>query len=101
MNDGNGQGRAPSQSLLRWLKFMTAEEINARIREGIFEDAYEEARKDPVRYRGRRLAEHLETLLYLCPGCRRYHTLESKGDALRCRRCGLQVRYLPTGFLIK
>ncbi|MBR6207503.1 MAG: 1-acyl-sn-glycerol-3-phosphate acyltransferase [Oscillospiraceae bacterium] len=96
---GRMRGRVTGVYSPEELKSMTAEEINARIREGIFEDAYEEARKDPVRYRGRRLAEHLETLLYLCPGCRRYHTLESKGDTLRCRRCGLQVRYLPTGFL--
>ena len=81
------------------LRAMTPAEIDEHIREDIFEDAYARQRKDPVRFRGRRTAEHLETLLFLCPACGRVHTLQSKGDTVRCWKCGFSFRYLPTGFL--
>ena len=81
------------------LAALTPEEINDRIRQDISEDAYADARKAPVRYTGRRLAEHAETLLCLCPRCRRVGTLQTREDQIRCGRCGLTARYLPTGFL--
>ncbi len=78
---------------------MAPDEIDAHIREDLFEDAYARQRRDPVRFRGRRTAEHLETLLFLCPSCGRMHTLQSRGDTVRCWKCGFSFRYLPTGFL--
>lgn len=95
---GKMRGRVTGVYTPEQLRAMSVEQINERIREGISEDAYEDARKAPVRWRGRKLAEHLETLLYLCPACGRFHTLVSRDDTLRCR-CGLSARYLPTGFL--
>lgn len=81
------------------LRAMTPAQINALIAGDLREDAYEEQRKDPVRYRGRRIAEHLERLLFICPACGRLHTLQSKNDTVRCWKCGFSFRYLPTGFL--
>jgi hypothetical protein len=81
------------------LKAMTPAEINEAIGRDLHEDAYARARKNPVRFRGRRLAEHMETLLCLCPRCGRIHTLESRDDTVRCWKCGFSFRYLPTGFL--
>lgn len=81
------------------LHAMTPKEINAHIEEDLYEDAYARQRKDPIRYNGRRLAEHMETLLFLCPRCRRMHTLQSRDDTVTCWKCGLSFRYLPTGFL--
>ncbi|MCR5134111.1 MAG: 1-acyl-sn-glycerol-3-phosphate acyltransferase [Clostridiales bacterium] len=79
------------------LKTMSADEITARINQDIREDAWERQRTFPVSYRGRRLAEGLERVLYLCPQCRRIGTLTSKDDRLSCP-CGLSVRYLRDGF---
>ena len=81
------------------LKSMKPAEICDHIREDIQEDAYARQRKDPVLFKGRRLAEHMETLLFLCPRCGRHHTLESHGDTVRCWKCGFSFTYLPTGFL--
>lgn len=81
------------------LKAMTPAQIYAHIEDDLREDAYERQRKDPVRFEGRRLAEHMETLLFLCPRCGRMHTLQSKNDTVRCWKCGFSFRYLPTGFL--
>ncbi len=81
------------------LRAMTADEINGRIRADLYEDAYARQRETPVAFRGTRLAEHLETLLFLCPRCGGVGTLSSRDDAVTCSRCGLSFRYLPTGFL--
>jgi 1-acyl-sn-glycerol-3-phosphate acyltransferase len=77
---------------------MTAGEIAAHIREDTFEDAYETQRRSRYAYRGRGLAEHLETALYLCPCCGRIATLVSRGDRLSCG-CGFYCRYDEFGIL--
>ena len=81
------------------LKAKKPEEINELIRADLHEDAYARQRKDPVLFRGRRLAEHMERLLFICPKCGMLHSLQSKGDTVRCWKCGFHFRYLPTGFL--
>ena len=81
------------------LKAMTPAEVDEHIRSDLYEDAYARQRKNPIRFEGRRLAEHLETMLFLCPRCGRMHTLQSKDDTVRCWQCGFTFRYLPTGYL--
>ncbi|MDR2101301.1 MAG: 1-acyl-sn-glycerol-3-phosphate acyltransferase [Treponema sp.] len=80
------------------LKSLTAAEITALIRRDIHEDAYETMGEKPQPYRGKGLAEDLETALYLCPRCGGIGTLISRGDTLRCG-CGLAVRYDEYGAL--
>jgi len=46
-------------------------------------------------FRHRRAAEYLERAIYVCPHCG-LSELESRRDIIRCTRCGMQVRYLPT-----
>ena len=82
------------------LKAMGVTQINAAIARDIHVDAYEEQRSRPVLYRGRHLAENLETLLYICPKCFSRGTLISSGDSLRCRKCGFETRYAPTGYFL-
>jgi 1-acyl-sn-glycerol-3-phosphate acyltransferase/ribosomal protein S27AE len=80
------------------LKSMKSAEITAIIRRDISEDAYETMRKRPRPYRGKGLAEDLETALYLCPRCGGMGTLASRDDTLRCG-CGMAVRYDAFGVL--
>ena len=40
-------------------------------------------------------AEFLERAMYVCPKCG-LTTFESSGDIIRCTKCGLKVRHLPT-----
>jgi 1-acyl-sn-glycerol-3-phosphate acyltransferase len=80
------------------LKSMKPEEITALIERDIYEDAYETMRNDARPYRGKALAENLETALYLCPRCGGMGTLVSRGDTLSCS-CGLAVRYDEYGAL--
>ena len=77
---------------------MSPAEINAAINRDLFEDAWARQREHPVAYRGKKPADGLERMLYLCPRCRKIGTLRSRKDRLSCS-CGLSVRYLDTGFL--
>ena len=80
------------------LKAMTNDQINGLIDRDIFEDAYERQIADPIRYKGKDLAENIETVLYLCPRCERLGTIRSKGDRFSCD-CGLEAEYTETGHL--
>ena len=79
------------------LKAMSAEEINAAIRRDLFVDAYAVQRGEMTPFRGKNLAEGLETVLCRCPGCGAMDTLHSHGDLLSCD-CGFSVRYNAYGF---
>ena len=79
------------------LKSMTPEEVTEIINRDIRENAWERQRTDPTVYRGKRLAEGLERVLYLCPECRRIGTLRSVNDHLTCS-CGLDIIYRTDGF---
>ncbi len=46
-------------------------------------------------YRHKNLAQYLERCLYVCPQCG-LTMFESHRDLVTCKKCGLQVRYLPT-----
>ena len=79
---------------------MSVTQINAAIARDIHVDAFDDQRSRPVLYRGKRLAENLETLLFVCPKCFSVGTLFSADDVFRCRRCGFETRYAPTGAFI-
>lgn len=95
---GRMRGRVAGHYTPEQLAGMSADEVNDTIARDLFEDAYARQRQNPVPYRGRRLAEFLEVVLYLCPGCGRFGTLHTQNDAFSCG-CGLAGRYTEYGFL--
>ena len=94
---GRMRGRVAGVYTHEQLKAMSVEEVNRLINQDLFEDAWERQNKECVPYRGRDLAQHLETLLCLCPRCGRIGTLKSEGDRFLCD-CGLSLRYNEYGF---
>ena len=46
-----------------------------------------------LKYKGRALAENLESAFYVCPVCNDFRNLESKGHFFGCKECGLKVEY--------
>lgn len=79
------------------LKAMTPEEINEQVYKDIYVNAYEDQEKEPIAYKGKKLAEHLETALYCCPQCKEFSTLTSNDDRFFCK-CGFHVRYTEYGY---
>ena len=80
------------------LKAMTNEQLLEAIERDIFEDAYQRQRVQPTLYKGKDLAENIETTLYLCPGCNEIGTIRSEGDGFGCG-CGLAGTYTEAGTL--
>ena len=74
------------------LKKMDPDAITALIQRDIFENSWENQAKTPIRYRSRRRAENLHTVLYGCPKCQRIGQLSSRGKYLSCS-CGAQWEY--------
>ena len=79
------------------IKGMSEAEIADLLQRDLYENAYETQNKAPVAYKGRALAETLETALYLCPRCHRIDTLHSRGDRFCCD-CGLTMTLDEYGF---
>lgn len=78
---------------------MSEEEIYEIITTDLYEDAYERQLADPKPYRGKRVAEKLENLLFLCPFCGKHDTLHSVKDTVTCAACGGSFRYDIYGML--
>ncbi|HOF95239.1 MAG TPA: lysophospholipid acyltransferase family protein [Clostridia bacterium] len=95
---GKMYGYAAGVYTAEQLKSMTVAEVDAIIKNDLYEDAYKRQESSPVRFVGKRLAEELETALYLCPACKRIGTLHSKDALLKCD-CGLQAVYAEYGCL--
>lgn len=68
---------------------MNEEELYRRICDELWVDERENPEKNP----SRRSAEGLERALYFCPDCNGFSTFSTKGDRVRCNRCGMTVRY--------
>lgn len=77
---------------------MTVDEVNSVIREGLYLNAYEKQRENPVKYKGKCLAENLETVLWLCPECHSIGKTESLGNDFYCKECGMKLTVNEYGF---
>ena len=80
------------------LKTMTDEEVLSIITKDTFEDAYARQADWMMEYKGKDLAENIETALYMCPVCKKVATIHSEGNRLYCS-CGFGAVYSETGFL--
>ena len=78
---------------------MSEDEVNRIIREDLYEDAYARQLEKPIKYKGKRLAESMENLLYLCPCCGGEDTLRSNNDRVFCTSCDLSFTYDVYGML--
>ncbi len=80
------------------MKNYSDDELYEMIKKDLYVSAYEDQEKELIHYKGKVLAENLETALYCCPSCKQFATLKSSDDRLFCS-CGLNLRYTDTGYL--
>ena len=80
------------------LKAMTPEEVQKVIERDLYVDAYAEQKKDPVPFKGKDMAESLESTVFLCPECGKMNHLHSKGDRFFCE-CGYEAIFDKYGYL--
>jgi hypothetical protein len=70
---------------------LTNEELFQRIEKGLYVD--EGVADGP--FRSRKKAEFLERVMYVCPWCG-ISEFETHNDIILCKKCGRQIRHLPT-----
>lgn len=80
---------------------MSQDEIYEVIQKDLYEDAYEKQLQKPRRYRGKRLAEGLENLLFVCPECGERDTICTCNDTVKCKACGTSFTYDEFGMFKK
>ena len=78
------------------LRAMDGQQIEELIQRDIYENIWENQKAQPVRYRSSRRAENLQTVLYLCPTCKKIGNLTSKGKYLHCS-CGAKWEFTEFG----
>ena len=76
-------------------KAMNAEEIKAFLEKKLAYDDFKWQEEKRIRYRGKRFAEGLEHILYICPVCKHEYTFTAKGNLLTCSHCGTEVKLNP------
>lgn len=81
------------------LAAMTVEEVNEAIAKDIYHNDYEHQKIQQIEYKGTRLAECVERILYMCPECKEVGHLHSSGNFLKCDNCGYCVEMKFDGFL--
>lgn len=81
---------------------LTPEAIGERIEGALYYDEMKWLESQPkVRYKSKTIAEGLENILAVCPGCNGRHTLKTSRNKLYCEKCDLSLtmtdRYQLTG----
>lgn len=94
---GRMRGSVVREYMPEELQRMSVDEINEAIRRDIYINAYEQQKKDPHKYKGRALAEDLETILYLCPKCHAMGKTHSHDNEFSCE-CGYKMHINEYGF---
>ena len=83
-----------------YLKSLTPKAVQELIETDIHENAYERQKTVRTKFTGRKLAENLETLLFMCPNCSSEGSMRSSGNYFFCEKCGVRHRYTPEGFFV-
>jgi len=78
---------------------MSVEEIDEIIKRDLHEDAYARQKVEMYRYRSKKRAEGMESLVFLCPHCRENGTLTSEKERVTCSSCGKSFTYDEYGML--
>ena len=66
---------------------MSVDEINAIIKEDLHEDAYETQSHLNSKYKGKKLAEKIESMVFACPECESIDALTSSKNIVKCQKC--------------
>ncbi|HOV69121.1 MAG TPA: lysophospholipid acyltransferase family protein [Clostridia bacterium] len=98
MRRGLITGRCVREVSTDELSAMSVDEINDLIVKTLYINDYEFQRSRLIKYKGKRRAEHIESILYLCPNCHGIGSIKSRSNRFRCA-CGLDAAVNVYGFI--
>ena len=72
---------------------MSVDDINRIINTDLYEDAYSRQAVENNKYKGKRLAEKMESMVFCCPSCKSVDSLHSSKDTVCCKECNSKFVY--------
>ena len=78
---------------------MSDDELYNVITKDLYENAYTSQLVEKRKYKGKNLAERLENLIFICPNCKSYDSLQSSGNFVKCSHCENTFEYNEYGLL--
>jgi hypothetical protein len=78
-------------------KDLSVDDINLHVKKALYvnDHALNEERK--IRFKGKRLAEDIESSYFYCPNCHSLNTIYSNDNHVCCKECTFNVVYTPYG----
>jgi 1-acyl-sn-glycerol-3-phosphate acyltransferase len=77
---------------------LSLQEVHDRMDAALSVDEVAWQKRNMVRFRGKRPAEYIERLLFICPHCRSVSTMMSRNRKVVCTTCGYAVTIDDFGF---
>lgn len=82
-------------------KSLSVEQINDIIQKSLYNNDHIYQEENKIKFKGRRLAEGLESILYKCPKCNAEFEMKSRNRTLSCKNCGNGAIYGEDGVITK
>lgn len=78
---------------------MSLETISNTINDALYHNDYEYQREHMIPHKGKKLAEGIENVVYVCPHCESVNTISSKGNVIHCSACNAEGYVDDYGFI--
>ncbi len=78
---------------------MSVSEINEIVNKELYHNEYDFQREKMIPHRGKKLAEGIENVVYVCPHCQAICSIVSHGNTIHCNTCGKEGHIDKYGFI--
>jgi 1-acyl-sn-glycerol-3-phosphate acyltransferase len=78
---------------------MSIEEIDKEINTALYNNDYQFQRDKMIIHKGKKLAEGIENVVYVCPHCEGINTIASAGNKIYCTNCHAEGKVNELGFI--
>lgn len=94
---GRIEGRVKTVITPETIKSLSDDALYELVLSHLTVDEYAFQAKHAIPYKGKALAEDIESSYFYCPSCHQLHTLTSELDKAKCTQCDFAVQFLPNG----
>lgn len=70
---------------------LTGNELNDLINKCLYTNEFDYIKEKGLTFKDNKKAKGLENILYYCPKCKCEHTLKTKGNTIKCEKCGFEL----------
>lgn len=81
------------------IKNLSFTEISDIVNKEMYSNDYEYQRQVMIPHKGKKLAEGIENILYICPECNSFGTIKAQGNTIMCTHCDNEGKINDYGFI--